>query len=460
MKLARRLLQENHFIQPKTYSHIKGGGVQDTIRVLIVENDENDYLLCVYQLERAGITAVTLRVETESDFVHELDKFNPDIILSDHALPSFDSMSALRIAREKLPEVAFIIVTGELDETTAAATIMAGADDYVLKDRLIRLGSAVISALHRQRLQKERRRMEETLSATYAEMEQRVKERTDELGRANEMLRQTLTERIRLESKLRESERQLLEKNAELDHLNTRLEELSKLKTEFVSVASHELKSPLTSIIAFAQTLLSDQLTLSQYDRTHFLKVIETEGIRLATLLNDLLNVSKIEAGFIDLTIDNIDLNLLAARILEQRQYTEQSRINLHTSLEPAIARADAAAITQVFTNLIDNAVHYAESPIAVSISTYDSLVQVRVCDSGPGIPEEERKLLFEKFYRGKRAKEGGKGTGLGLAIAKGIIEAHGGKIWAESEPGTGSKFYFTVPRSDNNVAIGKVHTT
>jgi len=235
----------------------------------------------------------------------------------------------------------------------------------------------------------------------------------------------------------------------ELSSANRYLAEINRMKTEFVSMAAHEMKTPITSMIAFAQTLQSGEIQLERDERERFLKIIENEGMRLANLLNDLLDITKIEAGVIELEQETIDLRHLITETLEQRIIPENVTVITHLPQDPAIVCIDKNRIRQVITNFIDNAIRYGGNRIIIETEIGDTTVTASVADNGPGIRHEELEKIFEKFYRTKdsRQKEKGKGSGLGLAIAKGIIEAHGGTIGAESVPGKGARFYFTLKR-------------
>lgn len=244
---------------------------------------------------------------------------------------------------------------------------------------------------------------------------------------------------------LKKAEETLLKKNHELDNTRLRLEEQDKLKTEFVSIASHELRTPLTSIVAFAQTLRSPQIELTPQERDHYLSIIENEGKRLGRLLTDLLDISKIESGNFELRTSIVDILKVIKDTISAMRIPENVHLHLSLPQNPEIVQADADRIRQVFTNLLDNAVKYGNGEIELSLEQSDGLVKAGVHDNGPGIAKEDAQKIFEKFYRA-RTKKKGKGTGLGLAVSKGIIEAHGGKIWVESELGKGSSFYLQLP--------------
>ena len=246
---------------------------------------------------------------------------------------------------------------------------------------------------------------------------------------------------------LKISNNQLIEKTRQLEHSNQKLRELDQLKSDFVSMVSHELKTPLTSIIGFSKTLLS--LALPEEQRTKYLKIIEDEGKRLALLIEQYLDISKIEAGKFIMKTEPVDMVSLIKELIERHQLRSDHSVTLEAPPRVSLIRGDGEHIKRVIINLLDNACKYspAGASILVSIGEQNGAVFVRVKDRGPGIKKEEMNRIFEKFFRGSNEiSERNRGSGLGLAIAKGIVEAHKGSIWVESEYGKGATFGFSIP--------------
>ena len=240
---------------------------------------------------------------------------------------------------------------------------------------------------------------------------------------------------------------ELRRKTAALEASNERLRELDKLKSDFVSMVSHELRTPLTSIIGFAKTLLTLDLTEDQ--RVKYLGIIQTEGKRLASLIEEYLDISRIEAGNFTLKTAPFDLSALVKEITDSAAAGPDKFIITHLPSGLPEICADRDRIKRVIINLLDNALRYTPAGGAVEVSAriFDKSIAVIVSDQGPGVPADEREKIFEKFYRGSdRVAKRTRGSGLGLAIAKGIVEAHGGTISVASEPGKGSFFSFTLP--------------
>jgi len=229
------------------------------------------------------------------------------------------------------------------------------------------------------------------------------------------------------------------------------LKRLERVRQDFVANVSHEFKTPLTAIQGFAETLLAGALE-DQENRHRFLEIIRAHASRLARLTDDLLKLSLIEGGKLDLQFQPVAVTELIDSCLETtRLKAQQKRLTLEvvcpTGLPPA--RGDAHRLQEVLQNLLDNAVQYtpAGGRIVVQARAGEQELVITVADTGIGIPQADQERIFERFYRVDvaRSREAG-GTGLGLAIAKHIVEAHGGRIWVESTVGQGSDFHFSIP--------------
>ncbi len=236
-------------------------------------------------------------------------------------------------------------------------------------------------------------------------------------------------------------------------HDLTRLKQLENTRREFVANVSHELRTPLSLIKGFVETLL-DGAKDDPATATRFLQTIEKHADRLTYLIEDLLTISRLESGRIVLNLQPVELRAEAQRVLDDLQArAAEKHITLENLLPAGLsARADADRLEQVLFNLVENALKYGAPAGRVQLGARaraEGGVELWVRDDGPGIPEEARERIFERFYRVDRARsrETG-GTGLGLAIVKHIVQAHGGEVWVKSEPGHGATFYFTLPQS------------
>ncbi len=226
------------------------------------------------------------------------------------------------------------------------------------------------------------------------------------------------------------------------------LRRLSALRADFVSLVSHELRSPMAAVIGAARTLQGRWRELSAEQRQAFLALIGDETSRLANLIADVLDTSRIEAGTFSFTFSDVDLAELLRDVVAAAELA-QDEVELTTELSGSLphVRGDRERLRQVIQNLVDNAVKYssAGSRVYVSGRADDGGVFIDVADEGPGIPLEDQQLIFEKFGRsgGGAAKPG---TGLGLFIARSIAEAHGGSLEVESVPARGSVFRLELP--------------
>jgi two-component system phosphate regulon sensor histidine kinase PhoR len=243
-------------------------------------------------------------------------------------------------------------------------------------------------------------------------------------------------------------------------HDITELRKLERVRRDFVANVSHELKTPLTAIQGFAETLLGGAIDDPQ-NRIRFLEIILEHSRRLARLTDDLLKLSKMDADRLELEIHRLSVSQFIESCVEttQRPAAEKNlriSVNLQEHL-PDIA-ADRRRLAEVLQNLLDNAIQYTPSggQIMISAAADGDEVEFTVTDTGIGIPRTDQPRIFERFYRVDvaRSREVG-GTGLGLAIAKHLVETHGGRIWVESEVGQGAQFHFTVPLFDPERANG-----
>ncbi len=232
-------------------------------------------------------------------------------------------------------------------------------------------------------------------------------------------------------------------------HDVTHAKDIERLREEFTAMMIHELRSPLTNVRTTTDSLLR---TMSQTDNevSQSLGTIRNEVTDMLELVNDLLDVAKVEAGKFTVTKTPTDLGKLIEEVVERHKTrTTQKNIEMISQIsgDNTAVSLDAFRIRQVLTNLATNAIKFTESgSITIRAIRGDNVVTVSVEDTGVGIPKEAIGDLFTKFHQLNQPQEHREGTGLGLVIARGIIEAHGGKMWVESEAGVGSKFFFTLP--------------
>jgi signal transduction histidine kinase len=230
----------------------------------------------------------------------------------------------------------------------------------------------------------------------------------------------------------------------------TREKELDQMKSQLLSTVSHELRTPLASIKGFATTLLREDVMWDEVSRREFLSIIDEESDRLSELIGNLLDMSRIEAGTLRVEPEPTDLQpIIQETATEFQIMTHDHQITAHLPLYLPLVQADPRRARQVIRNLVENAVKYSPDggPISISAQPGAKAIQVSIADQGIGVESQQLDNIFDRFYQVDSAstrKVGG--SGLGLSICKAIIEAHGGQIWVESQPGTGSTFHFTLP--------------
>lgn len=267
-----------------------------------------------------------------------------------------------------------------------------------------------------------------------------------------------ITSRIQNEKKIRELNAKLIEANRIISiererakHKINVLEELNKLKTEFISNISHELRTPLASIVGFAETIASDS-DMPQETITEFSEIILAEGKRLAKLINDLLDFSKLESGEEQLNITSFNLiHLLNRTANEFDKQIKKKELVLTKEFgsEEIIINGDEERLAKVFTNLLSNAVKFTDKNGRISIiaQDFDKEVEIAVSDTGAGIPEKEIQNLFQKFSKVKSAGSQGPGAGFGLVAVKQIIDLHKGLIKVRSQINNGTTFIIRLPK-------------
>lgn len=376
----------------------------------MLEDSSIDAELIERSLRKNNISFVSKRVEKREEFIKELKDFGPDIILSDFRLPAFDGLEALGIVKNEFPDIPFILVTGALGEELAVEVLKSGADDYVLKDNLSRLPYAIMRALQ--------------------EAQGKL-----ELKRAEEQLKQY---------------------TAELERANKELKRLDEVKSEFVSIASHELRTPLASIKNAVQLILRGKTGNINENQARFLQMAERNIDRLTNLLNDLLDLSRIESGRVLMNFEEISLRgAIEFSLSSLKASVDAKSIRLEMDVPEGIPNVygDREKLEQILTNLIGNSLKFTPEGGLVSVSARtfnEKMVAISVKDSGVGIPEDQLDKVFEKFHQVECSlTRTVQGTGLGLAITKGLVEASHGNIWVESELGKGSTFTFTLPISE-----------
>lgn len=291
---------------------------------------------------------------------------------------------------------------------------------------------------------------------TYDEMRSLAEEFNTMASKLNELyngLEEKVTERTAL---LSDANQRLLEQGSKLQAMNAKLTETDRLKSEFLAVMSHELRTPLTAIIAFAEILLAEGETLSSLQQEYLQDIFES-GHQLLRQINDILNMSKIEAGLAKINCNQIDIKEVLNHLMHSiSPLVSKNGLTFIVDISADIPNmvADREKVIHIFRNLISNAIKFTPNGGEITISA--ALVNdqekvpevvVKIQDTGIGINPEDQKYIFDKFRQvdSAEAREY-PGSGLGLALARNLVEMHGGRIWVESEVGRGSTFTFVLP--------------
>ncbi len=401
-------------------------------QILIVDDEKNIRDLLRTTLERFGYAPV--EVSTGKACLDMLHSMTPDLILLDYKLPDVSGLEVLKEIRTTLPDVGVVLMTAYGDEDVAMSAIKEHVDVYIRKPFLVEnMLSNIIQTLERSRMK---------------------------------------LERDRLIAQLRESNREVLKNYDMLAHANRRLRELDQLKSEFLANVGHELRTPLNSIIGFTELVLQGYSgKLNDAQRRQLAMVLDS-GNHLLRVLNDVIEVSMLNAGQVALKYEHFAIAVSINEVLhELRSKAQKKKLRFIIDIEGGLPVCSCSheKIRLVLYNLLDNAIKFSSSgeitiaaysvPVfskkeakqqalltAYEITGENNLV-VSVSDQGIGIQQENFDILFDEFRQvdGSLTREYN-GTGLGLAISKKLVELYGGRIWLESQLGVGTTFYFTVP--------------
>lgn len=379
---------------------------REKLKVLLVEDNPTDALILRKKLQRDNSFDYDItHVISGEDGIAALEKDMFDIALLDYNLPRKSGLETLREIRKKEIKMPVVMITGQGDEAVAARLMKEGAFDYLPK----------------------REGYEDSVPL---------------------MIRKTIAEhRARLEKE--EFQKEIALKKSELEKINKKLMDLDRMKSDFVANVVHELRTPLTIIKGNVDNIVEGYAGEVQPQQKEILSDIFKVVERLARLVNDLLDLSKIESGKMQLKKEDLDIVELAGEAMNGFEKLAKDKgigIKKEFSKSRVMINADRDKLTQVFVNLIGNAVKFTDKgDVTVRLAELQDEVQIEIQDTGLGMTKEETEKIFDKFVRVVAEKK--EGTGLGLPIAKDIITLHKGRIRVESTPDKGSNFIFNLPK-------------
>ncbi|HSL30627.1 MAG TPA: response regulator [Anaerolineales bacterium] len=508
---------------------------ESVLRVLVVEDSEDDALLIVRELQHGGYTVEFERVQTRGEMQTALARRTWDVVLSDYTMPQFSALGALEVLKESGLDLPFLVISGTIGEETAIAALKAGAHDFLLKGKLARL----IPAIERERRDAEIRRshreaqsryqllvehlpiivyvnlaerigsttyvspqitgilgyhLEEWLEepefwqkTVYPDDYESVMQRLDHSGRTQEpfemeyrmlardgrvvwfhdhmvLIRDPRGQPLYWQglkmdiTKRKDAEDAIRQLNAELEQRvadRTReLERALRAKDEFLANMSHELRTPLNSILGLSESLAENVAGALNEKQERYVTTIIESGHHLLSLINDILDLAKIEAGQIVLNIEEVDVQRVcqaSLRMISEMAHKKQQEVSLQIAGDVGVIWGDERRLKQILVNLLSNAVKFTPEHgrlgIEVNAERQEKRVIFTVWDNGIGIEEKDLQRLFYPFVQlDSSLARGVTGTGLGLALVTQMVRLHGGSIHVDSKPGEGSRFHIVLP--------------
>lgn len=369
------------------------------LKILMLEDSRDDAGLIERTLRKDQLDFVTERVDTRDDFNNSLKRFQPDVILSDHGMPEFNSIEALKICSKERIYSPFILVTGTVSEEFAATCLKLGADDYILKSNLSRLPSAILRALKERKL-------------IYLKREARraLRKQNESLLKANQ---------------------ELLKVNHELDN--------------FVYSVSHNLRGPLTSVLGLLQLA---RLEGPSKELAAIHTMINSSILRLDDTLEEIIDYSKNARN--DIEVEEINLEQFIRDTIKKIEVRGQKDVNWMIEVDNQSAvKTDKTRLRVIVTNILSNAVQYSDNAkeplVAITAVATPGNLNFTIRDNGIGIKTEVLPRVFEMFFRGTESSQG---AGLGLYVTRETIKRMKGTIDVTSEWGVGTTVSFTVPNA------------
>lgn len=416
----------------------------ESIKLLLVEDNPVESQLLEAILARLESPAVDVRTVTSlAESLSVLGTGSFDAVLLDLSLPDSDGLETFRAIHGAAPALPVVVVTASGDEEQALLAVKEGAQDFLFKNHLESsvLLRAIRYAIERARLQAE------------------FRERAQRLGRHQQLLRTAfgklaagdLSIRIGQTNTVEPSDDEGLAETLQyFDSTVEQLQRLGNLRARFLSMIAHDLRSPLNTALLAVAGLEDPDSPDSR--RASYLEIVRRKLQSILKLAGDVLEVSNLHLGDLPLERTEVDLNELLASCVNDLQLLAQARqqtISIHQPADPISISCDRDKVQRVIENLVSNAIKYSVDGDTIEIRMEESTLQfvsVQVRDHGPGIDWQEHERIFEPFYRGRQKGANSEGKGLGLGICRAFVKAHGGHLWALSEPEGGTSFVVALP--------------
>ena len=386
--------------------------MQEAAGILVVEDEAGSRLTLSGILEDAGYEVTG--VEKGAEALEVIKDGNFNVIIADIKLPDVGGMSILELAKEINPDVAVIIMTGYASIETAVNAVNEGAYAYFVKPiNMDEMKTTIVNALRQQRLSRQNKRL------------------VDDLQRSNKLLFEA----------------------------NRQLRAATEAKSAFLAHMSHELRTPLNAINGFSDLLLGGVAGEINNQQRQCLEDILSSGKHLLSLINDILDLSKVEAGKMDIRPESLRLaDVVDDAVTTVKPMLDDSRHELAISIAEDLppVYGDRNRLKQILLNLLSNAIKFTPDGgrLYLETSGKGDFCRVSMVDNGIGIRKEDQTCIFEPFTQlDTQPGERKQGTGLGLALTKQLVELLGGKIWVESEYGKGSQFNFIIPLAEKEAA-------
>ncbi|MBU1148253.1 MAG: response regulator [Candidatus Omnitrophica bacterium] len=378
-----------------------------TIKILIIEFSSQNILKIKEALSKpSSVSYELLWLQKEENLLKKVDEEKFNVILLSYNLPGANGLEILADLQYKDLHGPVIMMADRGDEEFATLAMREGAYDYVIREKGFEKGLSIVihNALRAFEAQKEKERLQKEIAA----------------------------------------------KNIELEAANRKLKELDRIKSDFVANVAHEFRTPLTIIKGNTDLVIKGGLGEVTPEQKDMLGGAVNVANRLARLVNDLLDISKIESGKMKLKKESLNINKIIEEnltVFSKIMKDKKQAINKDLAKDMPDINADIDKTTQVFINLLSNAIKYSSEggKITIKSTNLEKEIMVEISDTGEGIAPENIDTVFDKFARVTAEKK--EGTGLGLPIAKDIVTLHNGRMWVKSELGKGSQFYFTLPK-------------